>query len=176
MQWIGLLAFALRALFGAFTTPRTWANGETPDEDDMNTHIRDNMDALKTPPSGVVNFASAITTTSTSFVDLTGASITFTTTGGDVRVSFYVTLRNSSTGWTEFDILLDAVSEGGSAGIVRSDNEAAVADAVVGFTRVISGLAAASHTFKIQWRVQSGTSTINSGSQYVNQFSASEVG
>lgn len=30
----------------AWTTPRTWVNGETPDQTMMNTHIRDNLNAL----------------------------------------------------------------------------------------------------------------------------------
>ena len=32
----------------AWTNPKTWADGEIPDEDVLNTHIRDNMNALST--------------------------------------------------------------------------------------------------------------------------------
>ena len=32
----------------AWTNPKTWADGEIPDEDVMNTHIRDNLNALST--------------------------------------------------------------------------------------------------------------------------------
>ena len=32
----------------AYTTPRTWANGEIPDEDLLNEQLRDNLNALST--------------------------------------------------------------------------------------------------------------------------------
>ena len=32
----------------AWTNPKTWADGEIPDEDIMNTHVRDNLNALST--------------------------------------------------------------------------------------------------------------------------------
>ena len=32
----------------AWTTPKTWADGDIPDADDLNTHIRDNMNVLST--------------------------------------------------------------------------------------------------------------------------------
>ncbi len=32
----------------AWTTPKTWADGDIPDADDLNTHIKDNLNALST--------------------------------------------------------------------------------------------------------------------------------
>ena len=51
----------------AWTAPKTWADDELVTANVMNTHIRDNLNALKTPPSDhyKLNEASDYTTTST---------------------------------------------------------------------------------------------------------------
>ena len=36
----------------AWTTPKTWADGDIPDADDLNTHIKDNLNALSTHDHG----------------------------------------------------------------------------------------------------------------------------
>lgn len=71
----------------AWTAPKTWA-GDLLTSSDFNTHIRDNLLWLKAPTSGRVTLANAITTTSTSWADATGLSVTMTTNGGNVLVLF----------------------------------------------------------------------------------------
>ncbi|MEO1163712.1 MAG: hypothetical protein AAFV98_08020 [Chloroflexota bacterium] len=73
----------------AWTQPKTWSN-EPLVASDLNTHLRDNMEALKEPPSAnyELDETSDYTTTSTTFVDVdsTNLSLTLDTNGGDVKV------------------------------------------------------------------------------------------
>jgi hypothetical protein len=100
------------------------------------------------------------TTTSTTPVDMTGATVTFTTTGGRVLLLFAGYAGNSgANGYTA----LTLVQDGGSLGelaVVTSATAAAFCN--VGMSTV-STPAAGSHTWKIQWRVSGGTSTLYSG-------------
>ena len=69
-----------------WTTPKTWATNELVTAAMLNTHLRDNLNFLFTPNFNEVainNFS----TTSTSYVDITGASVNITTTGGNLFVS-----------------------------------------------------------------------------------------
>src|SRR5689334_4136609 len=71
-----------------WTTPRTWVNNEPLTASDMNAHIRDNLNALKSPATDhyEANESSNYTTTSTTFVsiDATNLSLDITTMGGDI--------------------------------------------------------------------------------------------
>ncbi|MEL6406094.1 MAG: hypothetical protein AAFR81_17115 [Chloroflexota bacterium] len=83
----------------AWTTPKTWSN-EPLVAGDLNTHLRDNMEALKDPPSEqvVLDEASNYSTSSTVFVDVdnTVLSLTLETNGGDVMVHFHATVSMSA--------------------------------------------------------------------------------
>ncbi|NBW19049.1 MAG: hypothetical protein EBR82_64845 [Caulobacteraceae bacterium] len=71
-----------------WTAPRDWKAGEIVTPALMNAHVRDNISWLKTPTSGFKLVSSDIATTSTSFVDITGASVSITTNGGNVLCMF----------------------------------------------------------------------------------------
>lgn len=143
-----------------WTQPKTWAS-EPLTSGDLNTHLRDNLEALKEPPSAnyILNESSDYTTTSTSFVDVdaTKLALTITTNGGDVMVHFHAMVANSSQ-HTFWDIDVDGTRIGTNDGIVRG-----AGTSIVCFTRLITGLAAGSHTFKLQWKVNAGTATLYAG-------------
>lgn len=144
----------------AWTGPKTWA-GDLLTSSDFNTHIRDNLLWLKSPTSDSVTLANAITTTSTSFVDATGLTVTMTTSGGNVVVIFTAMASHSggSTQHPFFDLVVDGASQGGTDGITAKSSTGTVGDNV-SFVWVVTGLSSASHTFKIQWKVTSGTGTL----------------
>ena len=100
-----------------------------------------------------------VTTVSTSFVDLTGVTVTITTTGGDVLCFFSVSSANNNVFTHYFKIVAD--STGGAFQSMTSP--AATYAMPCSLVSRFSGLSAASHIFKVQWRVSGGT-----GTAYVN--------
>lgn len=149
----------------AYTNPKTWAVKEELTSSDLNTYVRDNLAALKDPPSDsyVLNEASDYTTTSTSFVDVdaTNLALTITTTGGDVMVHFYGNFDGVAPNAVFVDVDLDGTRIGGDDGLIKYENPSYVVP--VSFTRLITGLAAGSHTLKLQWKVSAGTTTLYAG-------------
>jgi hypothetical protein len=117
--------------------------------------IKNNFDFFRTPPKAYYapsTGAANITTTSTSMVDLTGFTVTFTTQGGQVLVMFLARANGTTV---RFDIDVDGVS-------VTGDSDGVGAPGATGEVAVLRLLAltATSHTIKIRWRVTSGTGTI----------------
>lgn len=138
----------------------------------FNEQIRDNMDALKDPPTDYVdvNEGADYTTTSTSFVDIDAAgnpdlSLTITTGGGDVFVSFHGTFsHNNAAGVVYLDFTVDGTLHGGDDGIIMGRLHG-VADRLLtlSFVRYVTGLAAGSHTFVLRWKISTGTGTLYAG-------------
>lgn len=146
----------------AYTSPRTWVAGETVTAALLNTHLRDNLIALKDPPTDSynVNEASDYNTTSTTFVDIdaTDLALTITTTGGDVLVGFSGSIEEN-TGALEFvylDVAVDGTRRGGDDGILMIGNTVSTEPQVMSFVYLVTGLSAGSHTFKLQWKVSAG--------------------
>ena len=159
--WIGL---TIAWIFNAWITPRTWTTGELITAAIMNAHIRDNLNALFSPVANIASITTDITETSTSFVDATGLTITFTTVGDTVVIGFVGTVSNSGSGATRttFTLDVDGVDEGGSEGLIQVNQKgAADGESNVSFTWRITGLSIASHTFKIEWKVSAGTATLH---------------
>ena len=166
----------------AWTSPITWTSALVTVAQ-FNEQIRDNMLALKDPPFDVVNVneGADYTTTSTSFVSIDDAgdpdlSLTITTGGGDVLVSFSGSLTNNS-GINYLDFTVDGTRFGLDDGILRMQSASANA---VSFAVWVEGLAAGAHTFVLQWKVSAGTGTMYAGAGTSNsdihpQFSAREV-
>lgn len=129
----------------AWTTPKTWAPSEVLASADMNLYIRDNLLALKSPPSAEVYSTTGFTTTSTTFVDVDASlNLSITTTGGWVLV--LGNFNASGTGMTSqwlFDGVAYPVAATGTL-----------------LWRWF-GPAAGVHTFKPQWKVTSGTGTMS---------------
>lgn len=109
------------------------------------------------------NEGSDYTTTSTSFVDVdaTNLALTITTTGGDVEVHFDGNAYNASlTEQIFFDVDVDGTREGLDDGFIYIITNSGKQPS---FTRLITGLSAASHTFKLQWKTTASTATIPAG-------------
>lgn len=145
-----------------WTTPKTWQVDELLTAADLNTHLRDNLNALKAPPTAHVACAesSDYTTTSTTFVDVDSSklTLTITTNGGDVMVGFHGAVRSSdSWGNVYLDVAVDGTREGGANGLVLAQSNTINP---VGFVHLVSGLAAGEHTFTLQWRVSGNTGTL----------------
>lgn len=136
-----------------WTSPRSWTAGELITASIMNAHVRDNLDWLKTPlESGKIVFATAdFTTTSATYVDVTGCTTTLTTRGGGVDVFLRVNW-SGSTGTLQ--LVVDGVSEAILGAIASAT--------AVGATLYhhIPALSAGSHTIKVQGKVSAGTLTI----------------
>lgn len=163
----------------AYTAPRTWVTGELVTASMMNTHVRDNFDALKTPPAGVATWSTNFTTTSTSFVDLTSATHTITSTGGGFLVILLASIANSSLGASNnIDIVVDGVSESGlTSGVQAWGQEVANAAVPICVVFKVPAKSAGSHTIKAQVRVSAGTMTVyGTASNVEPQFYVVEFG
>src|SRR5690554_5024964 len=100
----------------AWTTPRTWVASELVTATLLNTHLRDNLNALKNPSvTRRTETAGTFTTSSTSFVTVTNGEIELVTTGGHLLVFVSGTLT-ANTGLTGYiSLLLDDTTRWGSA-------------------------------------------------------------
>lgn len=95
----------------AWTSPPSYSELEFVDEDDFNL-LRDNFAWLKDRVYNQTVIA-ATSTTSTSFVKMTGSDCAITTVGGDVAIAFIGTVWHSATGATSFfDLAIDGTRVG----------------------------------------------------------------
>lgn len=164
-----------------WTSPRTWATGDLATAAMLNQHLRDNLDWLKTPTAGTITWPTAnFTTSSTSFVDITGLTTTITSNGGGFDVKFTASCTNSNLGAaTYFDIMVDGVSISGVAnGLQGWSQEVAGAAVAISFTWHIAAYSAGSHTIKMRARVSAGTLTIygSTGGSILGQYHVVEAG
>lgn len=148
----------------AWTTPRTWTTGEVVTAAIMNTHVRDNLDDLdrRTTLSGNT-IATAETTTSTAYADLTtsGPAVTVTVgANGRALVALYASAANTADTGAVF--MSFAVS--GATTIAAGDGFALAyspPSAGTGMRASVvslrSGLNSGSNTFTAKYRVVSGT-------------------
>ena len=121
----------------------------------------------------VVRTAGDITTTSTSLVDATGASVTFTTGARPVAVGCVVNGQISVDGqYVQYNIDIDGSLELGSLGLLISSTGSFWNHS---FTHQSAALTAGAHTIKMQWCVSSGTGTIRAASNIKFSFWAHEV-
>ena len=169
----------------AWNGVKLWAVGETLTAADMIAYINDNLDALKDPPSDnyEANEGADYTTASTTFVDVdaTGFSLAITTTGGDVMVGFVGSISNSAgVNLMMLNVDVDGGPVAADDGIVVISSTGANYRMNASFTYLVTGLAAAAHTFKLQWKTTAGTATMLAGAGTANgdihpQFWAREV-
>lgn len=157
----------------AWTTPKTWST-EPLTSFDMNTHIRDNLNALKTPPTGFADLTGNTnkSTTSTTFVDVdaTNLSKTITTTGGYVLVTMHA-FWTATTQPATVDLLRDGVSLTGGAGVLYMVAGYADYNSVMWWDQPAAG----SRTYKLQWKVTSGGTAQLVTSTVGGQFMVREV-
>jgi len=145
----------------AWTTPRTWTLGELITKTIMDTHVRDNLLALKEPPSDQVirNNLGVYTTTSTTLVAVDSANlkVTLTTYGGDVLVWFVGTFSATAGTVLLLDILIDGTTRVGAGFEGLLAQGLGTGKTVVTIPPiVVSGLAAGEHNFVLLWRGTGG--------------------
>jgi hypothetical protein len=102
-----------------------------------------------------------LTTTSTSFVDVTGLAVNLAARG--FHRSLVIFSGNSHVGPNgsfanaSFDLAIDGSRQGGSFGLTLAQQTNQVApNTPVGFTYLTNPLDRDAHTFKIQWKVDAG--------------------
>ena len=157
----------------AWTSPRTYTTGELITAAIMNTHVRDNFNALKTPPGGFVSDTADQTTTSSAFVDIVNQTLTFTTTGGDILAMFVGGFENASVANLnlQFDI------DGAGTGAIGFDNNVDTSAGRLTSATLLyrwEGESAASHTIKVQWKTSTPTMSL-ANTQIASAFYAGEV-
>lgn len=156
-----------------WTAPKTWAVGELVTASLLNTHLRDNLDFLKSPPVAqyVGNQASDYTTTSTSFTNVDGTNfvLTITPAGSQVLVHFDGTIIHSATNRIHFDVEIDSAGNrlAGDDGILVFNANGDIVP--ISFTRLVTGLTPnVAHAFRLQWKVSGGTATLHAGAGATN--------
>ena len=145
--------------------------------------------ALGTPASGVltnctglpqaafgrvVRTAGSVSTTSTSLVDVTGASITLTTGAFPVHLSFTGSWYNDTDNQAIYiNVDIDGSLELGTNGMF--DNDTFTQENNASFSIDSAALTAASHTFKIKFKVSGGTGVIYGNTATAYNFSVHEI-
>lgn len=146
----------------AWTTPRTWVVGELVTAALLNTHLRDNLDALPRA-SDTAAVDTSQTTTSTSYTDLATAGPAVTLTTG---TKAWVTLsagifQNSDI----FESLMSFAVSGATTRAAADDDALSAIPSANGdgvqasFTMLVTGLTAGSNVFTAKYRVLGGTGT-----------------
>jgi hypothetical protein len=154
-----------------WTTPKTWVVNEKVGASDLNTHLRDNLNALKAPSTLITAFASgalSAVTTATTFTAITGwLSATLTTYGGDVMLFMAgMFARDGADRRMSLDIQIDGTGRyhaRADEGWGRHTLE--VSTATSGTVKplgpvLITGLASGQHTFVPLWKVNTGTAVL----------------
>lgn len=148
-----------------YTTPRTWTAAELVTASIMNAHVRDNFDYLKARPvARTADYDGTVfSTSSTSFVDITGASVSITTSGSSrLLILACVNLTGVGLSNGEVTALLDGVNLGdASAGMCRIN----MARHDILHNYVITHVTSAAvsdgaHTVKLQLKTAAGTLSV----------------
>ena len=146
----------------AWTTPRTWVTNELVTAALMNEQIKDNENYLKArmPITHEVKATGTVSTTSTNYINLTNASITFTpVVTGKAQCIFTTTVRNDVTGGPIAYFELIDNNTNGTIGIETSikylqANAPSIAITICGETPIIAGTPI---TIVAKWKTSLGT-------------------
>lgn len=154
-----------------WTAPRDWLSGEIVTPALMNAHVRDNLSWLKTPTSAVKVITSDVATTSTSFVDVTGSSVSITTNGGNVLCL----LNACYTASTSLTLQLRFMQDGSpTAQLAQMTNPTTTGQMVT--CLFLFQPSTGAHTYVVQHKTTAGTITM-AGSSIANAtFSVIETG
>lgn len=157
----------------AWTTPKDWAVDEMLTASKLNTHLRDNLNALKSPPSDsyVVNEGSDYSPSGTSYedIDATNLALTITPAGTEIMVHFHGTFFTTAGSVNLFlDLDIGGSAVGGNDGIVS--HYVGTTNAAVSFTRLITGLTAGQEiTIKMRWKCGATTLKMAAGAGTSNR-------
>lgn len=124
----------------------------------------------------VVRTAGDVTTTSSSLVDVTGATVTFTTKARPVMVGFACAVNcDVSLNQVAVNIDVDGSLQLGTQGIQNSTDQAGGYRLNASLSHQTASLTAASHTLKMQFSTSAGTGTITAGTGNALSFWANEL-
>ena len=144
----------------------------------MATVIRGDDDFDTTPPSvgKVVLSSGNISNTSTSFVDVTGASITITTGANPIYIGACFSVRNNNVDYdTSFNFTIDGALQMGNLGVIQDQGSSTSAWSLCSPHVQSVALSAGSHTIKLQWKVAGGTSLMLANGNENVQFFVNEI-
>jgi hypothetical protein len=154
----------------AWTSPATWTAALVT-VSQFNQQIRDNLNALKSPPVAVAEPASNYTITTTGFadVDTDDFKCEVTLAGTVALVWFNGTVQHSDTGGTvNFNVSIDNVDAVANDGIicVRPMDFSTSHRMPVSFVYRITGITPGTRTFRLRWKTSGATATLlaNGGS------------
>ena len=133
-------------------TPKTWTS-EPLTAIDMNTQIRDNMNALKNPPTDTATPPGLQNVTSTSYIDVTDTTVNLTTTGGDVMVGVIGYVRAASGQHVEVRVDID----GTDYPLVYCGT---AENTPCNSARLITGVSSGAHSVKLRTKVTGGTGSV----------------
>lgn len=143
----------------AWTTPKTWVTDELVTAAMLNTHLRDNLNALKTPPTYSFDGPLTLSTTSTNWVDMhSSLTCTLVTTGGDLLVGAWGRVAHNTLGAT---IWFQVERNGYSQAEVEYNNPDYDWRTPVTIAYLNSPVPAGTHTLKLRWRTSAGTLSTN---------------
>lgn len=129
---------------------------------------------LANPPSAIYDKNTAdpnLTVSSTSFVDMDATvgkfNLTIPVKGNPVLVGFSgVFTTNTAGAYTYLDIMVNgALRSGGSLGLFLYQHATTADYWPMNFAYIISGLSAGNNTFKMNWKVSAGTSSLQSSTK-----------
>lgn len=145
----------------AWTTPRTWVASELVTATLLNTHLRDNLNALKSPPAdGASELAGTFSTTSTSFVSVPNAEVEITTAGGKLMVGAVGTLTANTALVAAISLLIDGTRVGSTTlGLQRVYVPGSSTNGF-GFVYLSANMAAANHTVTLQVSTSTGAVSV----------------
>jgi hypothetical protein len=171
-----------------WTDPITYVANERLTGAQMNEALRDNMLALKYPPTAsyiAKGRTADYSTTSTSFtaVDSTNMALSITTTGNgsggnaDVMIGLCGTVYSAGSIRIYFQILEDGVALNADDGLLVSEGSGV---RPVGFMFLRANATPATHVYTLNWKVGSGTGFLLAGAgtstrNCVSQFWVREV-
>lgn len=151
----------------AYTIPKTWTVDELLGATDMNTYVRDNVAALKNPPSFLTAFASGalvLSTTATTFTAISSAlSASLGTYGGDIMVFIQLQLagdtdsRRISLDWLVNGTALYGAYAFGAGRAKPGTTTATKGNTTVFGPLLVTGLASGTHVFQPVWKTDAGT-------------------
>jgi hypothetical protein len=145
-----------------WTPPRTWTNTERVTSKLLNDNVYGNIEYMRylAPISSVVDTDNSVfSTSSTSFVDVTPASITLIT-GATAQLFIFAsgTISPGSATCT-FRFMIDGVALGDATNGQAYVNNSEACSFTLDY--ISDALSAGSHTVKLQMKVASGTRTMN---------------
>jgi hypothetical protein len=136
-----------------WTNPKNnWQVNEIVTAQDMNI-VADDLLYLKAREGrGKANVSPTSTNSTGSFVTL--ASVSVTTRGGDLLVSFFASATHDNGGIGYFDVALDGtrVALDGTNGSLSLKPEGTGSPTMVSLSLLLQGVASGAHTVALQWR------------------------